>query len=237
MLRTLFWYRLCKIEIELLMKQTFVCVMITWGDCIMYDYIKGKMAYRALEYVVLDHQGIGYKIMTSNHTADQCTVGEEVTLYTEMIVREDYMGICGFYTREELKVFQLLTSISGIGMKAGLSVLSKIVYTDLSKAIMMGDVKSLQKAPGIGTKTAQRIVLELKDKLSKVLDNMPLPLEMAAENHRNMGQQENLKDAMEAMEQLGYRTSDVEKLFASMGNPNGTVEDLIKQALAMVSIS
>lgn len=203
----------------------------------MYDYIRGKMAYRALEYVVLDHQGIGYKIMTSEYTASHCQPGEEVTLYTEMIVREDYMGICGFISREELKVFQLLTSISGIGMKAALSVLSKITYTDLTRAIMMGDVKSLQKAPGIGAKTAQRIVLELKDKLSKSLENIPLPLEMAADSHRQMGQEKNLRDAMEAMVQLGYRSTDVEKIFAAIGNPEGTVEDLIKQALTMVSIS
>lgn len=221
---------------NLLMKQTFVCVMILQGDKYMYDYIKGKMAYRALEYVVLDHSGIGYKIMTSTHSADQCHMGEEVTLYTELIVREDYMGLCGFSSREELKVFQLLTSISGIGMKAALSVLSKITYTDLTRAIMMGDVKSLQKAPGIGAKTAQRIVLELKDKLSKSLENMPLPLEMAADELKHMGHEQNLKDAMEAMVQLGYRATDVEKIFAAIGNPKGTVEDLIKQALAMVSL-
>ena len=128
----------------------------------MYEYIKGNMAYRALEYVVIENQGIGYKIMTSECTAKQCVVGTEVTLYTELVVREDYMGLCGFASKEELKVYQLLTSISGIGMKAALSVLSKIEYTDLTRAIMMGDVKSLQKAPGIGAKTAQRIVLELK---------------------------------------------------------------------------
>ncbi len=203
----------------------------------MYEYIKGTMAHRALEYVVVENQGIGYKIMTSDCTASQCAVGSEVTLYTELVVREDYMGLCGFITREELKVYQLLTSISGIGMKAALSVLSKITYTDLTRAIMMGDVKSLQKAPGIGAKTAQRIVLELKDKLSKTLENMPLPLEMAAEEVKMMGQEQNLKDAMEAMVQLGYRATDVEKIFAAMGNPKGTVEDLIKKALALVSIS
>lgn len=203
----------------------------------MYDYIKGKMAYRALEYVVVENQGIGYKIMTSEQTASQCPMGAEVTLFTELVVREDYMGLCGFSSREELKVFQLLTSISGIGMKAGLSVLSKMPYMDLTRAIMMGDVKSLQKAPGIGAKTAQRIVLELKDKLSKNLANLPLPLEMAAEDRKQMSHNQNLRDAMEAMVQLGYRATDVEKIFAAIGNPNGTVEDLIKQALSMISMA
>lgn len=203
----------------------------------MYEYIKGKLAYRGLEYVVVENSGIGYKVMTSEHTATQLQAGEEVTLFTELIVREDYMGLCGFSTREELKVFQLLTTISGIGMKVALSVLSKMPYMDLTRAIMMGDVKSLQKAPGIGAKTAQRIVLELKDKLSKSLENIPLPLEMAAEEVRMMGQEQNLRDAMDAMIQLGYRPADVEKIFAAMGNVNGTVEDLIRQALSMVSIS
>ena len=203
----------------------------------MYEYIKGKMAYRGLEYVVVENNGIGYKVMTSELTASQLQPGEEATLYTELIVREDYMGLCGFSTREELKVFQLLTTISGIGMKVALSVLSKMPYMDLTRCIMMGDVKSLQKAPGIGAKTAQRIVLELKDKLSKSLENIPLPLEMAAEEVRMLGHEQNLRDAMEAMMQLGYRPADVEKIFAAMGNVNGTVEDLIKQALSMVSIS
>ncbi len=203
----------------------------------MYEYIKGKMAYRGLEYVVVENNGIGYKIMTSELTASQLQPGEEVMLFTELIVREDYMGLCGFSTREELKVFQLLTTISGIGMKVALSVLSKMAYMDLTRSIMMGDVKALQKAPGIGAKTAQRIVLELKDKLSKSLENIPLPLEMAAEEVRMMGHEQNLRDAMEAMMQLGYRPADVEKIFAAMGNVNGTVEDLIRQALSMVSIS
>lgn len=203
----------------------------------MYEYIKGKMAYRGLEYVVVENNGIGYKVMTSELTASQLQPGEEVTLFTELIVREDYMGLCGFSTREELKVYQLLTTISGIGMKVALSVLSKMPYMDLTRCIMMGDVKSLQKAPGIGAKTAQRIVLELKDKLSKSLENIPLPLEMAAEEVRMLGHEQNLRDAMEAMMQLGYRPADVEKIFAAMGNVNGTVEDLIKQALTMVSIS
>lgn len=203
----------------------------------MYEYIKGKMAYRGLEYVVVENNGIGYKIMTSELTASQLQPGDEAILFTELIVREDYMGLCGFSTREELKVFQLLTTISGIGMKVALSVLSKMPYMDLTRSIMMGDVKALQKAPGIGAKTAQRIVLELKDKLSKSLENIPLPLEMAAEEVRMMGHEQNLRDAMEAMMQLGYRPADVEKIFSAMGNVNGTVEDLIKQALSMVSIS
>lgn len=203
----------------------------------MYEYIKGKMAYRGLEYVVVENNGMGYKIMTSELTASQLQPGEEATLFTELIVREDYMGLCGFSTREELKVFQLLTTISGIGMKVALSVLSKMPYMELTRSIMMGDVKALQKAPGIGAKTAQRIVLELKDKLSKSLENIPLPLEMAAEEVRMMGHEQNLRDAMEAMMQLGYRPADVEKIFSAMGNVNGTVEDLIKQALSMVSIS
>lgn len=202
----------------------------------MYEYIKGNVAYRALDYVVLDHHGIGYKILTSEYTATKCKTNEEVCLFTDLIVREDYMGLCGFIDRDEQKVFQLLTTISGIGPKVALSVLSKIIYTDLTRAILMGDVKSLQKAPGIGTKTAQRIVLELKDKISKSLENVPLPLEMAMEDVKNMTHEQNMKDAMDAMMQLGYKASDVEKIFAAIGKPKGTVEDLIKQALSMISI-
>lgn len=202
----------------------------------MYEYIKGIVTYKNLEYIVLEQQGVGYRILTSAYSADYCQLGESVTMYTDLIVREDFMGLCGFLERDELKVYHLLTSISGIGPKVALSVLSKMKYTDLTRIIVLGDVKGLQKAPGIGAKTAQRIILELKDKLSKKLEAMPLPLEMAMDDVRALTTEQNLRDAMEAMVQLGYKVTDVEKIFASIDKPNASVEELIKQALRLITV-
>lgn len=201
----------------------------------MYDYLKGELVYKHMDYIVVEVGHIGYKVMTSQFTASQLKQGETVTVYTELIVREDYMGLCGFSDREELKVYQLLTSISGIGPKVGLAMLSNMPYAELTRCILTGDVKTLQKAPGIGAKTAQRIVLELKDKLSKSLQNIPLPLELAMQASEKSKWEDNLKDAMEAMVQLGYKASDVEKIFAAIEEPNATVEELIKQALRMIA--
>lgn len=218
------------------MKQTPVCAMIRWGEMKMYEYIKGVVTYKTLDYVVIEQQGIGYRILTSGYSSELCQLGESALLYTDLVVREDFMGLYGFVERDELKVYHLLTSISGIGPKVALSVLSKMKYTDLTRIIVLGDVKGLQKAPGIGAKTAQRIILELKDKLSKKLESMPLPLEMAMDDVRALTSEQNLRDAMEAMVQLGYKVTDVEKIFASIDKPNASVEELIKQALRLITV-
>ncbi len=210
--------------------------MIRWGEMKMYEYIKGVVTYKTLDYVVIEQQGIGYRILTSGYSSELCQLGESALLYTDLVVREDFMGLYGFVERDELKVYHLLTSISGIGPKVALSVLSKMKYTDLTRIIVLGDVKGLQKAPGIGAKTAQRIILELKDKLSKKLESMPLPLEMAMDDVRALTSEQNLRDAMEAMVQLGYKVTDVEKIFASIDKPNASVEELIKQALRLITV-
>lgn len=199
----------------------------------MYDYIKGEYKAAGTDYVVVENNGIGYKIMTSTHTIQTLHGTSHVTLFTELIVREDYMGLCGFSSRDELKAYQMLTSISGIGPKVAIGVLSKVPYLDLTRMIMTGDVKSLQKAPGIGAKTAQRIVLELKDKLSKSLDLLPLEIVAQTEHLYD----DTLTDAMDAMVSLGYKKTDVEKIFTRLETKDISVEDLVKQALKLIALS
>ena len=132
----------------------------------MYEYIKGKYIGINKDYVIVENNGIGYKIFTSGATmAELPKVSEEVMLYLEQIVREDFIGIYGFSTREELEMFKLLLSINGVGAKAALSLLSISRINNLRYAILMGDEKHLCRAPGIGKKTAGRIILELKDKI------------------------------------------------------------------------
>lgn len=199
----------------------------------MYEYIKGELNYAGPDYLVIENNGMGYRIMTSSYSIQGSMHQNEVTLFTELIVREDYMGLCGFTTRDELKVYQMLTTISGIGPKVALSVLSKIQYMELTRMIMMGDVKSLQKAPGIGAKTAQRIVLELKDKLTKSLEL--LPLEVVSQTPHMYD--DRLTDAMEAMISLGYKKTDVEKIFSKVADQTGSVEELVRQALKLIAVS
>lgn len=132
----------------------------------MYEYIKGKYIGIIKDYVVIENNGIGYKIFSSGITmSGMPSIGEEITLYLEQIVREDFIGLYGFLSKEELNMFKLLLGINGVGAKAALSLLSISRINNLKYAIMTEDDKHLCRAPGIGKKTAGRIILELKDKL------------------------------------------------------------------------
>ena len=131
----------------------------------MIAFIKGKVTDITEEAVILENNGIGYRIFTSSMVQAQLSVGSEVKLYTYLNVREDAMQLYGFLTRDDLKIFKLLITVSGIGPKAGLSILSVMSGNDLRYAVMSGDSKAISKAPGVGAKTAQKVILELKDKL------------------------------------------------------------------------
>ena len=132
----------------------------------MYEYIKGKYVGIVKDYVIIENNGIGYKIFSSGITMSSMpSIGEEVMLYLVQIVREDFIGLYGFISREELQMFNMLLSINGVGAKAALSLLSISRINNLKYAIMTGDEKHICRAPGIGKKTAGRIILELKDKL------------------------------------------------------------------------
>ena len=133
----------------------------------MYAYIKGVLADVEEESVVVEAGGIGYRIYTTGQTFDYLpVVGEEVKLYTYLNVREDAMILYGFLTKDDLRVFKLLIGVNGIGPKGALAVLSVMTTDDLRFAVLGDDAKVIAKAPGIGAKTAQRVILELKDKLS-----------------------------------------------------------------------
>ncbi|MGL5085023.1 MAG: Holliday junction branch migration protein RuvA, partial [Clostridium sp.] len=132
----------------------------------MYEYIKGNYIGINKDYVIVENNGIGYKVFTSGATMSSMPkIGEDIMLFLEQIVREDFIGLYGFESREELQMFKMLIGINGVGAKAALSLLSISRINNLKYSIMMGDEKHLCRAPGIGKKTAGRIVLELKDKL------------------------------------------------------------------------
>ncbi len=134
----------------------------------MLAYIKGSLEIKTKGYIVVETNGIGYKIYMPESTISKLgDIGEKVQVHTYMRVREDDISLYGFLTNEELRMFELLLSVSGIGAKGALTILSNITPSQFALAVIANDVGILKKLPGIGPKTAQRVILELKDKLKK----------------------------------------------------------------------
>lgn len=199
----------------------------------MYEYIKGKYIGINKDYVIIENNGIGYKIFTSGATmAEMPKVSEEVQLYLEQIVREDFIGLYGFKDREELEMFKLLISISGVGAKAALSLLSISRINNLKYAIIMEDDKHLCRAPGIGKKTAGRIILELKDKIktdevSEGVDIQQGFEDIAPINSNAIG------EALGALLALGYSEKEAESALKKV-NRQESVENIIKECLRVL---
>ncbi len=176
--------------------------------------------------MVVDNNNIGYKIFTSGNTMSQMPpTDSEVLLYVQQIVREDFIGLYGFITKDELAMFNLLLTINGVGAKATLSLLSICTVRNLKYAILTGDEKTLTKAPGVGKKTAQRIILELKDKIH--LEDM-MEDDVAHETIIEMDSIVN--EVFGALIALGYSEKEAEKAVKAVGK-DGTVEEMIKKCL------
>ena len=189
----------------------------------MYYYIKGELILKDAGFVVVENNGIGYKIFTSGYT--MANLSEKiVTLYTYLHVREDIFDLYGFSTNEELSMFQNLISVSGVGPKAALSILSVMSPMSLAAAIITGDAKALTKANGVGAKMAQRVILELKDKL-KNADIIPDTL--TKEEVINSGSPE---EAVSALMVLGYSQNDAKRAVASVDQSLST-DEMITLAL------
>ena len=199
----------------------------------MYEYIKGKYIGINKDYIIVENNGIGYKIFTSGATMSAMPKsGEEVQLYLEQIVREDFIGLYGFETKEELEMFKLLLGINGVGAKAALSLLSISRINNLKCAIITGDDKQLCKAPGIGKKTAGRIILELKDKLSK--EDMIIDSEVLEEiSGNNENYAVKMNEALGALLALGYSEKEAE-LALKKANKEESVENIIKECLRIL---
>lgn len=193
----------------------------------MYEYIKGTYIGMNKDYIVVENNGIGYKIFTSGATMSSVPkCGEEIMLYLDQIVREDFLGLYGFESKEELEMFKLLLTISGVGPKAALSLLSISRVNNLKYAIMTGDEKHICRGVGIGKKTAARIILELKDKLKpdELLDNVGDGGILDNENTMV------LSEALSALLALGYSEKESERVLKTV-NKDDTVENIIKASL------
>lgn len=197
----------------------------------MLYFLKGITAALEPGLAVIECAGVGYACKTTSFTLSGLQPGKPATLYTHLSVREDGIELYGFGTKEEKRLFLQLTSVSGVGPKAALSILSTTTPSQLALAILTEDVKTLTLAPGIGKKIAQRIVLELRDKLAKEQPEMDwTPVNVAVPGGEPV-QGDKLSEAGAALAVLGYSPAEVQMALKGVDAENMTVEELIKAGL------
>ena len=196
----------------------------------MLAYIKGILEMKMTDYVVIDVGGLGYKVfMSENGIENLGNIGETVKVHTHYRVREDDISIFGFNTLEELKMFELLLGVSGVGAKTALSMLAICEPSDFALAVVSEDVKTLTQIPGIGPKSAKRIILELKDKIK-----MEQQVEEKTKMQELLENQGKAKEAIEALQVLGYNKKEIEKSFEKLEVNELTTEELIKKGLRLL---
>ncbi len=201
----------------------------------MYAYLKGIIEDIEADRVVIDVNNIGYNVFVpSSVMVNIGYTGEEVKLYTYLSVREDAMNLFGFLTKDDLKLFKLLITVNGIGPKAALSILGVMSSDDLRFAIISGDSKSISKAPGVGAKTAQKVILELKDKLS--VDDLFSKTNSAANGEESFAGKGVINDAILALTSLGYSQLEASRAVKQCSSSEeDTVQGIIKEALKILS--
>ena len=192
----------------------------------MYSYIKGSIEEINLDHLVIENNGIGYRINASSNTIMKVQMGQQCKIYTKLIVKEDDMSLCGFYDKEELRMFELLTSISKIGPKVGLGILSFASPRQIGAYILSEDIAKLSKAPGVGKKTAERIVLELKDKIDK--NNVEFESTLLTSQPIVVSQDE----AIDALVALGYSLQESKDAVQKCKKDGLNTEDIIKKSLS-----
>ena len=193
----------------------------------MYYYIKGELVLKQENFAVVDNGGVGYKIYTSGLSLDGLSIGDDVTFYTYLYVREDIFDVYGFTKNDELTMFLHLLSVSGVGPKAALAILSTLTPNQLVLAVMTNDAKALTKAVGVGSKMAQRVILELSGKLknSEILPDESIPQEVSVDT--------SALEAVSALTVLGYSQAEAKKAVSKV-DPTLGVEEIVRKALAQL---
>ncbi len=191
----------------------------------MFEYMKGIAAEILLDKIIIEVNGIGYRINSSLNSTAEVKKGEAITVYTYLAVKEDEVSLYGFASREELMFFKQLLSVSKVGPKVATAILSTYSPKKLSALILSSDFTAISKAPGVGKKTAERIVLELKDKVEGFgyIDENQNPLSESVVNTNH--------EAIEALISLGYTRLEAEKALNAVAEENASTETLIKKAL------
>ena len=194
----------------------------------MFAYLKGILAVKKNDTAVIDVNGVGYKLNIPYSTYQLLPeVGEVAKLNTYMAIRENDVSLFGFFSNEELRIFELLISVSGVGPKSAVGVLSDITPADFSLAVITDDVNRLTKVSGIGKKTAQRIIVELKDKMKNedvVVSCNEAPVIRSVVNS-------DIEEAIAALQVLGYPNKDAVNMVNAVANDGMSVEEIVKQAL------
>lgn len=194
--------------------------------------LRGKLTYTDPSFAVVECGGVGFKCFVSINTVTSIgPVGNEVSIFTYMSIREDAMDLYGFSTQTELDAFKLLISISGVGPKAAIAILSALTPDKLAIAVSSGDAKSIQAAQGVGKKTAERIVLELKDKMGGIATGS---VASVVENIQNASTNNNSSEAVEVLVSLGYTQSEASAAVATL-DQGLSVDDMIRKGLKLLS--
>ncbi|MEA4845970.1 MAG: Holliday junction branch migration protein RuvA [Clostridiaceae bacterium] len=192
----------------------------------MYEYLSGRVDHIGEDYAVIDISGLGYRVFTSQNTMKSLKLGEVSKIFTHLIVKEDDLVLYGFATRDELGMFKLLISVSGVGPKAGASLLNQYKASELAAAIIGRDITKLTKAQGIGKKIAERIILELKDKIDT---------ESAISSMEAFDSGDEISQVIEALVSLGYNYSIAANAVMRLKDNKKPVDILIKDALRQLA--
>lgn len=189
----------------------------------MFEYIKGKVVDLLPTCLIIENQNIGYNISVSVNTYSKLECNKDYTIYLHQVIREDSNNLYGFYDKEEREVFRHLISVSGIGANTAIVMLSSLTTDEIKSAICTENVNTLKSVKGIGLKTAQRVIIDLKDKLSKITSES-LPL---------LNTVDNKTEALEALLVLGFSRKSIEKVLDSLlkKEPELSIEDLVKKSL------
>lgn len=198
----------------------------------MYEYIIGQVVEMTPAYLVLENQGIGYQILCGNPYYYAGKIEEQIKIYLHQVVREDAHTLYGFKTKEEKSLFLRLISVSGIGPKSGLAIMANEDHTGLIQAIENSDVTYLTKFPGVGKKTAQQLILDLKGKLGELLPDYPESTQVLVAKTENPP----LEEAMAALQALGYSEKEVKKVYKSLlaSHPSATTDEYLRTGLRLI---
>lgn len=198
----------------------------------MFAYIKGTLEMKLNNYVVIETGGIGYKIYMTDTSIDKIgDIGKVVKVHTYYYVREDNISLYGFLTNEELKMFELLLSVSGVGAKSAITILSCIEPSEFAIAIISNDIAKMKKVKGVGAKTAERIILELKDKL-KDYDRA----EIENKQNNKIQTEQKIMEAISALQVLGYNRREIVNAIEKINTEKLEVEQIIKKALSLLGM-
>ena len=207
----------------------------------MLAYIKGKLEMKMTEYVVIDVGGLGYKVFMSEAGIEKLgNIGDTVKVHTYYRVREDDISIFGFNTLEELKMFELLLGVSGVGAKTALTMLTTCTPSEFALAVVTEDIKTLTSIPGIGPKSAKRIVLELKDKIKKEQEVEAIKEEIDKKQEIDNKKidikevREKVNEAIAALQVLGYNKKEIEKALEKIDYKELSTEEIIKKGLNLL---